>query len=82
MKVDRYTKGVLAVIAACLVWICLNGIPSATAQAQGGRFRIAATTGASVFRVDVQSGDIIMFRDVGNDPRSGRGWEPIPITVR
>jgi hypothetical protein len=34
MKVDTYTKGLLTVIAACLVWICLNGaIPAAQAQA-------------------------------------------------
>jgi len=34
MNVDTYTKGLLTVIAACLVWICLNGaIPAAQAQA-------------------------------------------------
>jgi len=34
MNVDAYTKGVLTVIAACLVWICLNGVtPVARAQA-------------------------------------------------
>jgi hypothetical protein len=25
MKIDLYTKTVLTVIAACLVWICMNG---------------------------------------------------------
>ena len=34
MKVDFYTKAVLTVIAACLVWICVNGaMPVASAQA-------------------------------------------------
>jgi hypothetical protein len=34
MNVDAYTKGVLTVIAACLVWMCLNGVtPVAGAQA-------------------------------------------------
>jgi hypothetical protein len=34
MNVDTYTKGLLTVIAACLVWICVNGaIPAAQAQA-------------------------------------------------
>lgn len=34
MKVDAYTKAVLTVIAACLIWICLNGVmPVAGAQA-------------------------------------------------
>ncbi len=36
MNVDSYTKGVLTVIAACLVWICLSGgAPVARAQAPG-----------------------------------------------
>ena len=34
MKVDAYTRGVLTVIAACLVWLCLNSAtPVAGAQA-------------------------------------------------
>ena len=34
MNVDAYTKAVLTIIAACLVWICLNGVtPVAGAQA-------------------------------------------------
>jgi hypothetical protein len=34
MKIDLYTKGLLTVIAACLVWMCLNGVmPAAQAQA-------------------------------------------------
>ena len=33
MKVDAYTKSVLTVIAACLVWMCINGAtPVARAQ--------------------------------------------------
>jgi hypothetical protein len=35
MKTDVYTKGMLTVIAACLVWICANGgIPVTHAQAK------------------------------------------------
>ena len=34
MTIDAYTKGVLTVIAACLVWMCVNGMtPAASAQA-------------------------------------------------
>jgi hypothetical protein len=34
MNVDAYTKAVLTVIAACLMWICVNGVtPVARAQA-------------------------------------------------
>lgn len=34
--VDRYTRVVLTVIAACLVWLCVNGMPQ-RAQAQGAQ---------------------------------------------
>lgn len=35
MNVDAYTKGVLTIIAGCLVWLCLNSVsPIAGAQAQ------------------------------------------------
>jgi hypothetical protein len=33
MNIDIYTKGLLTVIAACLVWMCLNAaMPAAQAQ--------------------------------------------------
>ena len=35
MNVDTYTKGVLTIIAVCLVWMCLNSVtPAANAQAK------------------------------------------------
>ena len=35
MKIDLYTKTILTVIAACLVWMCVTrGIPAASAQGQ------------------------------------------------
>jgi len=35
MRVDLYTKAVLTVIAACLVWLCVGGrLPSTTVSAQ------------------------------------------------
>ena len=44
MKTDLYTKAVLTVIAACLVWMCVNGATPVTlaqgqpqAQAQAAR---------------------------------------------
>ncbi len=33
--VDRYTRVVLTVIALCLVWLCVNGMPQRV-QAQSG----------------------------------------------
>ncbi len=38
MLTDVYTRGILTVIALCLVWLCLNGLaPAVTAQAQAQR---------------------------------------------
>jgi hypothetical protein len=38
MNVDAYTKGVLTVIAVCLVWMCINGAtPIVRAQAKADR---------------------------------------------
>jgi hypothetical protein len=35
MNIDAYTKAVLTVIAACLVWMCVNGAtPTTHAQAK------------------------------------------------
>ena len=34
MKIDAYTKAVLTVIAACLVWMCVNSA-TPTTHAQG-----------------------------------------------
>ena len=36
MKPDLYTKALLTIIAACLVWLCVNGVmPTALAQTPG-----------------------------------------------
>jgi hypothetical protein len=34
MRVDLYTKIVLTVIAGCLMWMCVQGVPPASLQAQ------------------------------------------------
>lgn len=35
MEPDRYTEVVLTVMAACLIWLCVDGLtPAATAQAE------------------------------------------------
>jgi hypothetical protein len=35
MRVDTYTKAVLTVIAACLVWLCFGGFATRTVSADG-----------------------------------------------
>jgi hypothetical protein len=37
MTVDRYTKGVLTVIAACLLWMCAMWAPGTVLAQQGAR---------------------------------------------
>lgn len=61
MKVDRYVKFVLTVIAACLVWVVLSRPSQPTALAQGGRYAIAAGTGGAAqgaYLLDTISGQI------------------------
>ncbi len=60
MKPDRYTKALLALIAGCLVWICLNDVPTASARAQGERFAISAAgdTFLRAYRLNVHTGEI------------------------
>ena len=42
MRIDRYTKFVLTIIAACLVWLSLGGpVVLPTAQAQSNQVVIA-----------------------------------------
>ena len=40
MKIDLYTKGVLTVIAICLVYLCLGRPIASTAHAQGEPGRV------------------------------------------
>jgi hypothetical protein len=40
MAVDRYTKFVLTVIAGCLLWICVAGVPSPLHAQQNTAFQI------------------------------------------
>ena len=73
MKTDRYTKVVLTIMPACLVWVSLNGVPTPTAQAQSGRFAISAAghNFLRAYRVNVNTGemDICSYE---------KGCKPIP----
>ncbi len=73
MKTDPYMRVILTIIAACLVWMSLNGIPAPTARAQSDRFAISAAgdTFLRAYRVNVNTGemDICSFE---------KGCRPIP----
>jgi hypothetical protein len=73
MSVDRYTKTVLTVIAACLLWLCAAGMPG-SAHAQQA-VTLQNTTGAAVPVVIVGTGTItragalsVTFRGDHSDP--------------
>jgi len=64
--VDRYTKVVLTVIAACLIWICvrdLTVIPVAFAQADRGR-------------------DVVKVQIVSIDESPSLRWESLPVEIQ
>jgi hypothetical protein len=71
MKTDLYTKAVLTVIAACLVWICLNSVtPTALAQtapAQPARVMIVDERGTPLY--------------TAQGFRVNLGAQPLPISV-
>jgi len=60
MNLDRYTNLVLTIIAAALVWMCLNGVRSPAARAQSNRFAISAAgnTFLRAYRLNVNTGEI------------------------
>jgi hypothetical protein len=73
MNADLYTKAVLTVIAACLIWICVNGMtPSAQAQT-------APTPGQPV--------RVMIVDEKGNPLHTTQGFrvnlgpQPLPIFV-
>ena len=56
LQVDRYTKCVLTVIAACLAWICIAGsglLSTPSADAQSGKFNRGGASTQSAERVGV-----------------------------
>ena len=83
MKVDAYTKGLLTVIAACLVWMCLNGVtPAANAQAklpQPTPVVLVDANGMPIFTAQglrVNFGNAVIPVSVANNP------VPVEVTNR
>ena len=71
MNTDAYTKAILTIIAACLVWMCLNGITPVT-QAQAKR-----PEPMPVLLVDVKGNPVI----AADGLRVNLGPKPQPITI-
>jgi hypothetical protein len=77
MKIDLYTKSVLGVIAACLVWMCFGAlIPTASAQAQGQRVIVSGwDRPIQVVLVDANGTPLI-----GNQGLRVNFVTPLPVT--
>ncbi len=70
MKIDWYTKTMLTLIAACLVWLCVNGItPVASAQ--------APPRPTPVILVDERGAPVVTAQGL----HVNLGPNPLPITV-
>lgn len=79
MAVDRYTKAVLTVIAACLVWLCAAGMPGAAHAQQ--TVPLQNTTGAAVPVVIVGTGTITRGGTLSVTFRGDRSDPTIPVTL-
>ena len=76
MRIDRYTKLLLTIIAVCLIWICVGRQPGAQAQAERPRFTISAAGGQfflRAYRINVYTGEMDLCS-------LEKGCMPIPDT--
>jgi hypothetical protein len=79
MSVDRYTKTVLTVIAACLLWLCAAGMPG-SAHAQQP-VTLQNTTGAAVPVVIVGTGTITRAGTLSVTFRGDRSDPTVPVSL-
>jgi hypothetical protein len=78
MRIDLYTKSVLSIIAACLVWLCFGALtPTASAQASAQRVVVAGwDRPIQVVVVDGNGTPLI-----GNQGlRVNFGAQPVPVS--
>ena len=93
MSVDTYTKGLLTVIAACLVWMCLNGsmpaIRAQTAKPETTRVVLVDANGTPVTVLPVMLTNRSMNVAVTNPSldvavrsiQRGTAWDSIQVQV-
>jgi hypothetical protein len=74
VKIDFYTKVVLSVIAACLVWQCVNGVtPAVAAQAA----QAAPVRPTPVIIVDERGTPLVTAQGL----RVNLGGQPLPVVL-
>ncbi len=79
MAVDRYTKTLLTVIAACLIWLCAVGMPG-TVQAQQ-QVAFQNSTGAAVPVVIVGTGSITRGGALSVNFHGDRSDPTVPVAL-
>jgi hypothetical protein len=79
MAVDRYTKTVLTVIAACLVWLCAAGMPGSAHAQQPVTFQ--NSTGAAVPVVIVGTGSITRGGALSVTFHGDRSDPTVPVSL-
>ena len=83
MTIDRYTKGVLTVIAACLLWLCAMQVPgTALAQQTGREMGSWSQNVQPVVLVGVGSMDSDGRVTVYFTPHNGAQWTDPTVPVK
>jgi hypothetical protein len=67
MKIDRYTKIILTVIAICLIWICIKDI---------------SLSPSKLFARPMGSKDVTDVRIVSTDTYAFANCEPIEVRIK
>ncbi len=97
MRIDTYTKVVLTIIAACLVWMCVSGSAMAPLSAQGPQdvvlVGVRGERGMSLavrptddwyrnaLPVDVPRAIGVRLQGIERPAPTGR-WDPIDVNVK
>lgn len=83
MTIDRYTKGVLTVIAACLLWLCAMQAPGTALAQQSGREigpwaqHVQPVVLVGVGTMDSDGKVMVYFK-----PRNGAQWTDATLPVQ
>jgi hypothetical protein len=87
MKTDLYTKAVLTVIAASLVWMCVNGATPVTLAQGQPQAQPQAQAQAQAKTAPAQPTPVVLVNEKGipiytqQGIRMNLGAQPLPVTV-
>jgi hypothetical protein len=79
MAVDRYTKFLLTVIAGCLLWLCVAGLPAVTYAQQNRPFQNG--NGPAVPVIVVGTGTLARNGDITVSYRGNQTDPTLPVSL-